>query len=228
MSIVPCKYAIEGGDFGCAQAGCCDCLEKLIGANEGLIHACLRREVIGELAYADLVQEGRIALSLDTGMVWRAVLQYDRQRGTAFSSYAWIAIRNQLWAAEREVQLCDCVLETEAVWSSIVEIAEKAHLQSKIHTALLATVSRLPDRLQAVLVWVYGLDGQPPRTMAALGRKWGLTRERIRQLRNEALLLLRLPAYSAELRDLCNQDSRAAYRQALQLNRKWLVRRRGS
>ena len=89
-------------------------------------------------------------------------------------------------------------------------------------------MAQLPERLRAVLVWVYGLDGQPPRTMAALGRQWGLTRERIRQLRNEALVLLRLPAYSAELRDWCDQDSRSAYRQALQLNRKWLVRGRGS
>ncbi len=62
MSIVPCKRAMEGGNFGCAQVGCSQCLEKLICANEGLIHACLRREVIGEMAYADLVQEGRIAL----------------------------------------------------------------------------------------------------------------------------------------------------------------------
>ena len=221
MTIVPCKRALEGGNFGCAQAGCSQCLEKLICANEGLIHACLRREVIGELAYADLVQEGRIAL-------WRAVLKYDPQRGAAFSSYAWMAIRHQLWAAERQVQLCDRRLETEAAWSSIVESAEKAHLQSKKDTALRATVSRLPDRLRAVLVWVYGLDGQPPRTMAALGRQWGLTRERIHQLRNEALVLLRLPAYSAELRDLCDQDSRGAYRQALQLNRKWLLRQRKS
>jgi RNA polymerase sigma factor (sigma-70 family) len=221
MKIVPCKRAIGGGNFSCAQAGCSQCLEKLICANEGLIHACLRQEVIGDLAYADLVQEGRIAL-------WRAVLQYNRQRGTAFSSYAWIAIRNQLWAAERKAHPCDRELETEAAWSSIVEIAEKAHMQSHIETALQATVSRLPDRLRAVLVWVYGLDGQPPRSMAALGRQWGLTRERIRQLRNEALLLLRLPAYSAELRDLCDQDSRGAYRQALRLNRNWLVPGRGS
>jgi RNA polymerase sigma factor (sigma-70 family) len=221
MTIVPCKRAIGGGNFRCAQAGCSQCLEKLIGAHEGLIHACLRQEVIGDLAYADLVQAGRIAL-------WRAVLQYDRQRGTAFSSYAWVAIRNQLWAAERKDHPCDRGLEREAAWSSIVEIAETRHLQSHIETALQATVSRLPDRLRAVLVWVYGLDGQPPRSMAALGRKWGLTRERIRQLRNEALLLLRLPAYSAELRDLCDQDSRAAYRQALQLNRKWLLRGRKS
>ncbi len=221
MSIVPCKRAMEGGNFGCAQAGCPNCLEKLIRANEGLIHACLRREVIGEMAYADLVQEGRIAL-------WRAVLQYDPQRGTAFSTYAWIAIRNQLWAAVGRVHSCEPWLEVEAPWRSIAEIAERAHLQSNIHTALRATVARLPERLRAVLIWVYGLDGQPPRTMAALGRQWGLTRERIRQLRNEALVLLRLPAYSAELRDWCDQDSRAAYRQALQLNRKWLLRGRGS
>jgi len=219
--ILPCNCENEGGKFTCAQAGCRACLEKLICANEGLIHACLRREVIGEMAYADLVQEGRIAL-------WRAVLQYDRQRGTAFSSYAWIAIRNQLWAAVGRVHSCDRWLEREEAWSSVVEIAERAHLTAAIQAALLATVSRLPDRLRAVLVWVYGLDGQPPRTMAALGRKWGLTRERIRQLRNEALVLLRLPVYSAELRDLCDQDSRIAYRQALQLNRKWLVRGRGS
>ena len=111
---------------------------------------------------------------------------------------------------------------------SIAEIAERAHLSAAIQAALLAAVAQLPERLRAVLVWVYGLDGQPPRTMAALGRQWGLTRERIRQLRNEALVLLRLPAYSAELWDWCDQDSRAAYRQALQLNRKWLVRGRGS
>ncbi len=221
MTIVPCNHESVGDQFTCAQAGCGNCLEKLICANEGLIHACLRREVIGEMAYTDLVQEGRIAL-------WRAVLQYDPQRGTAFSTYAWIAIRNQLWAAVGRVHPCEPWLEVEAPWRSIAEIAERAHLSAAIQAALLAAVAQLPERLRAVLVWVYGLDGQPPRTMAALGRQWGLTRERIRQLRNEALVLLRLPAYSAELRDWCDQDSRTAYRQALQLNRKWLARGRGS
>jgi DNA-directed RNA polymerase sigma subunit (sigma70/sigma32) len=119
-------------------------------------------------------------------------------------------------------------VEGEAPWPSIAEIAERAHLKAAIQAAMFAAVAQLPERLQAVIIWVYGLDGQPPRTMAALGRKWGLTRERIRQLRNEALLLLRLPAFSGELRDLCDQDSRSAYRQALRLNRDWLVWRRGS
>ncbi len=43
----------------------------------------------------------------------------------------------------------------------------------------------------------------------------GLSRERVRQIRNEALVLLRLPALSLRLRSLSEQDSRAAYRQAL-------------
>ena len=47
----------------------------------------------------------------------------------------------------------------------------------------------------------------------------GLSRERVRQIRNAALGLLRLPALSLRLRSLSEQASRAAYRQALRLNR---------
>jgi hypothetical protein len=43
----------------------------------------------------------------------------------------------------------------------------------------------------------------------------------VRQLRNNALVLLRLPALSQPLRGLCEQDSRAAYHRALALNRAW-------
>jgi hypothetical protein len=74
---------------------------------------------------------------------------------------------------------------------------------------------------------VYGMGDGPPLTLAAIGRQMGLTRERIRQLRNEALVLLRLPALSIRLRGLCNQDSRQAYREARRLNNVWLRSRRG-
>jgi hypothetical protein len=43
----------------------------------------------------------------------------------------------------------------------------------------------------------------------------------MRQLRNDALVLLQLPALSMQLRGLCEQDSRQAYQQALTLNRTW-------
>jgi hypothetical protein len=43
----------------------------------------------------------------------------------------------------------------------------------------------------------------------------------VRQLRNNALVLLRLPALSMHLRSLCEQDSRPAYLLARSLNRTW-------
>jgi RNA polymerase sigma factor (sigma-70 family) len=221
MPILPWNCDSKGDQFTCAQAGCRDCLEKLICDNEGLIHACVRQQVQGGVAYADLVQEGRIAL-------WQAVLRYDPQRGTAFSTYAWTVIRHRVWVAVRQARPCNLWVAEAECWWSVVPLAESAHGRAALQATLLAAVARLPDPLRAVIVWVYGLDGQPPRSMAALGREWGLTRERIRQLRNEALVLLRLPAYSAELRDLCDQNSRDAYRQALQLNRKWLLGQRKS
>lgn len=219
MSILPCKGGYEEGNFACAQSGCRSCVERLILANEGLVHAYLQRQVIGGMAYADLLQEGRIAL-------WRAVLKFDPQRGTAFSTYAWQAIRHQVWGSIRQANQSHLWMEAGGLWSPIHELAEQACWRAEVQRALLASVACLPQRLRAVIIWVYGLDGQSPRSMAALGRRWGLTRERIRQLRNQALVLLRLPAFSAELRELCARDSREAYREGLRLNRQWLARRR--
>jgi hypothetical protein len=42
-----------------------------------------------------------------------------------------------------------------------------------------------------------------------------------------ALLLLRLPVFSARLRRLCDQDSRAAYVRTQAINRAWLRQQRG-
>jgi len=81
--------------------------------------------------------------------------------------------------------------------------------------------------LRRILEQVYGLGEPPPLTMAEMGRQMGLTRERIRQMRNEALALLRLPALSLQVRSLCERDSRRDYRQARQMNDAWLRSRRG-
>jgi hypothetical protein len=132
--IAPCKRAMEGGNFGCAQAGCSQCLEKLICANEGLIHACLRQQVRGRVLYADLVQEGRIAL-------WQAVRQNDPQCGTAFSTYAWIDIGNRVWSVVHYANQSNLWVNGEAPRLSIAQMAEIAYLKAVIQAALLP---RLP------------------------------------------------------------------------------------
>jgi hypothetical protein len=44
-----------------------------------------------------------------------------------------------------------------------------------------------------------------------VGRAWGVSGEAVRYWRNAALVLLRLPAFSGRLRQVLEQDSRAAY-----------------
>ncbi len=59
----------------------------------------------------------------------------------------------------------------------------------------------LTDREAAVVKMRFGLvDGQP-RTLDEIGREFGLTRERIRQIESKTLSKLRHPSRSQKLRD---------------------------
>src|SRR5689334_5462538 len=53
--------------------------------------------------------------------------------------------------------------------------------------ALSAALSSLPDRERQVLVLRYGLDDSEPKTLEEIGRRLGLTRERVRQIELESL-----------------------------------------
>jgi len=107
-----------------------------------------------------------------------------------------------------------------------VEIAEEQVWWEQVKEALAEAVARLPDRLRQVICAADGLDGNAPRPLAAIGRENGVTGEMARYWRNKALLFLRLAAFSARLRQLCGQDSRAAYARTRALNRAWMRRRR--
>jgi RNA polymerase primary sigma factor len=49
----------------------------------------------------------------------------------------------------------------------------------------------LDDRERKIIFQRFGLDGGKPKTLEAVGKKFGVTRERIRQLQNIALAKLR-------------------------------------
>ena len=53
--------------------------------------------------------------------------------------------------------------------------------------ALAQALSALPDRERRVLILRYGLDDAEPRTLEEIGRRLGLTRERVRQIELETL-----------------------------------------
>jgi RNA polymerase sigma factor (sigma-70 family) len=218
MAILTVCHAESVGLFACAQAGCPDCLERLLRENEGLIHSIVQRQKIAGIEYEELIQEGRIAL-------WQSILHFDPGRGYAFSTYAWAAIRHQVWRCLAYANQSGEYHEVEA-WLASADEIEEDWWRGQVRLALVEVVKELPARLRQLIRLAYGLDGPGPYSLAEIGQGWGISRERVRQLRNNALALLRLPALSMRLRSLSEQDSRAAYLLARSLNRSWQRRRR--
>lgn len=194
-------------------------MEELLKGNEGLVHACIQYAEIGGIPYRDAVQEGLIGL-------WQAIKGYDSSRGVAFSTYAWRQIWGRVWNHALAFSQKGEALEEEPFEGDYAGMAEAAWQQEQIGAAMREMLEMLPERLRGILEKHYGLNDHPPMTMKAIGQQMGLTRERIRQLRNEALVLLRIPALSIRLRGLSGRDSRLDYRQARQLNDAWLRRQR--
>src|SRR5205085_2252911 len=59
----------------------------------------------------------------------------------------------------------------------------------------------LPEREAQILELRFGLHDGRPRTLEEVGREFGVTRERIRQIEEETLLKLRHPKWAGFLRD---------------------------
>ncbi len=219
MSSVNCS-AMEGPSiFVCAQAGCPECLGRLLSGPRGLVRGVIRHDCRSDLTYDELFHEGQIAL-------WQAILHYDPQRNIRFSTYAVPASRHRLWRAVAVAQHP----QGYQVATSVVdpaEVAEAVWQRRAVRAALAEMLACLPEKRYHVIVAAYGLDGQPPLSLAAIGRLYGVSRERVRQWRNDALVLLRLPALSGHLRRLCEQNDKAAYQRAQTRNYAWLRRRRG-
>ena len=75
--------------------------------------------------------------------------------------------------------------------------AERERLKDEIETAL----TELNPREQQVMRLRFGLDDGQVRTLEEVGREFGVTRERIRQIESKTLAKLRHPTRSQRLRD---------------------------
>jgi RNA polymerase sigma factor (sigma-70 family) len=181
--------------------------------HDRLVYYIVRQQEIGGVEFQELVQEGRIAL-------WQSILHFDPERGNTFSTYAWAAIQHQMWHCLEYGDQSRWYREAEA-WLAAADEIEEDWWRGQVRQALLEVVKQLPTRLRWLIRLAYGLDGQGLHSLAEIGQGWGISRERVRQLRNNALGLLRLPALSMRLRSLCEQDSRPAYLLARSLNRTW-------
>jgi RNA polymerase sigma factor (sigma-70 family) len=183
----------------------------------------VRRQVLGDLRYTEALQAGRIGL-------WRAIVRFDPNRGYAFSTYAWRSIVHHVWRAIKVHTRASSLdpVEMYSEWQRIARVDPAAlAVACSVHDILYELVTRLPQRLQRIIVARYGLDGQGGRLYREIGKHLGLSGERARQLHTEALVWLRHPAHSQHLRSLLTYHSLADYEWAEAEAQRWLRRRGG-
>jgi RNA polymerase primary sigma factor len=99
-----------------------------------------------------------------------------------------------------DFSLSDLIEDEAAVAPS--EAAARAMLNEAVNQAL----AELSDREQKVVRLRFGLDDGQMRTLEEVGKEFGVTRERIRQIESKTLAKLRHPMRSSRLRDYLNDE----------------------
>ncbi len=207
-----------------AQEGCPESLDRLLSQHEGLVRQIVAHQRLCGLAFEEALQAGRIGL-------WRAIEGYDPQRGTRFSTYAYPAIIRQVWDAVRR----ECAWERRQIPEELLGVyfeANSADERQKaeweeVEDSLRGMVAGLPERQAEVIRRRYGLEGQARETLAEIGGQWGISRQRVYQIEEAALIHLRQPGQSQELRSLLGRHSQGEYEWVERVTQAYLRRRGG-
>jgi RNA polymerase sigma factor (sigma-70 family) len=137
-------------------------------------------------------QLGRDASDEELG----AELDIDPSRIAELTAHARDLVSiDQTVGDDGESQLGDFIEDTDA------PIAEDAVAFGLMRDQLNDVLTTLETREQQVVRLRYGLDDGRPRTLDEIGRTFGLSRERIRQIERETMTKLRHPSRAQVLRD---------------------------
>ena len=214
----------EAALYRSAQAGCPESLDRLLRQHEGLVRQIVAHQQLCGLPFEEALQAGRIGL-------WRAIEGYDPQRGTRFSTYAFPAIIRQVWNAVRRA----CAWERRQVPEELLGVYfeskspdERQEAEwEQVEDRLRGMVAGLSERQAEVIRRRYGLEGQARETLAEIGGEWHVSRQRVYQIEEAALIWLRQPGHSQALRSLLERHSQGEYEWVERVTQAYLRRRGG-
>ena len=175
--------------------------DKLVTANMGYVITLARQYKSDILSTDDLISEGAIG-------IMKAAEKYDASKGKPFVTFAAPYIRR---AIEKAIDRLATDIDTRSTDESIPigsrnnftllnvledKSAMKADAtveEASLTDDLLQCMNVLSEREQRVINLYYG-NGYERQTMAEIAETMGLKRERVRQVRNQALRKLRKEA----------------------------------
>ena len=120
-------------------------------------------------------------------------------------SAAWV---REKCAAEPRVLSADVPLGDDTIATVLDTIPgtdtppDATAMQREQREAVAQLLAALDGRARGMLIRRYGLDGQPPATLDAVGQTFGCTRERVRQILRDAIVSLRPAAAAAGMHTL--------------------------
>jgi RNA polymerase primary sigma factor len=160
--------------------------------------------------FDDLIAEGCVGLL-------KSIRRYNAASGTRFMTYASFWIRKEILAALAEqptaIHVPEYARQRGYTVRRVLRLDRKTHadgalsveeqlrhpgplpaetmIESERSTNVRSELRRLEPRARAVIVWHYGLAGEPRKTLSEISLRLGLSRERVRQIEVTALGHLR-------------------------------------
>jgi len=172
----------------------------LIRSNLRLVVSVAKRHMNPTGSFFEMVSDGNISLI-------RAIEKFDYSRGNKFSTYAtWAIMKNFARSIPAEHTYHDRYRTgTDELFMSSPDSRTNQFQQElvhhKQHEALMTILDQLEEREKNIILYRFGLthQGDEPQTLEQLGARFGVTKERIRQLESRALAKLRKIAMSEKL-----------------------------
>ena len=170
------------------QGGDADAMQELVKRNLRFVISVAKKYQNRGLALTDLIGEGNVGLLT-------AARKFDPDQGVKFISYAVWWIRQAILAAlARHGRTVRVPLNRTADLSRIVRTAEQLRQDLRREPTpeeIDRALRSLPARDAKVLRLYFGLNDGREHTLEEIGGLLGVTRERVRQLRDRALKRLR-------------------------------------
>jgi RNA polymerase sigma factor (sigma-70 family) len=157
----------------------------IVRANLRLVVSIGRKHLRPGLSLMELISDGNITLM-------RAVEGFDTHRGNRFSTYATLALMKGFARSVPQMLAGRAGGFAEDSLSRIPDLHTAAATDRFIAREDVGQMlSRLEDRERDVLLSHYGLDESEPATYEQVGRRLGISKERVRQIEQTALAKLR-------------------------------------
>ncbi len=164
--------------------------QRIIRANLRLVVSIARKHVGWSSAFFEVISDGNISLM-------RAVEKFDFTRGAKFSTYAtWAVMKNYarsipeaFYLGQRYVTGQEGLLDSmPAAQPEEVYQSDRQHVREQIE----AGMEELPEREREIVSQHFGLGSKGKKvTLEQLGKRFGVTKERVRQIELCALARLR-------------------------------------